>query len=530
MLKMVHAILLNDLTGIGNGIGYSRYIAPYILASKAQDEGFKCITIENFTKLPDLFEILEGLITSDTALIGISGTFLGVDADLSENPRAKHSYSRGYLWKNSLPELQVWVDRLRETIKRCNSQAQIVIGGTKALFTLQENQMRHLFDFAVIGKAEHFFADMLKAMVERKDLPFKLYEGAKYLHESHFGMAKIDKFAQVEWQESDVILPSEALPLELAKGCSYNCKFCNYEKQGSIKKDLELLREELIRNYELFGTSCYHFCDDCFNDTRPKVEEFCTMFLGLPFKIDWVSYARVDIAVKFPHTLDLMMDSGARGLFWGIETLNHKIAKSIGKGTDPELVKAMLIGLKQKYGDQVISMGSFILGLPGETEQSMNETANWILESKALDISWFSPLSLRPYAEKLDKAVIDYADFSRNPKKYGFKEVRFDPTYYWSHETMDSTRCLEFKWELEERFQQHGRNLSVVGCVFQYPHLRSLGYSHNEIAEAVREAHWFGPFHEDVQSRQKLWLEMYSAKLKEKLLIPFSNRPLPEVG
>lgn len=368
----------------------------------------------------------------------------------------------------------------------------------------------------MIGKGESFFTDILDYLKDNKPLPFKSYESTNYLHESLF--SKETSYVEpIMWTTEDSVVSSESLPIEIAKGCSYNCKFCNFEKQKSIKVDTIALKDSLIRNYELYGTTIYNFCDDCFNDTRPKVEEVCNAILSLPFKIEWVSYSRVDIACKFPHTLDLMIESGSKGLFWGLETFNHKIAKSIGKGTDPALVKEMFKNAKEKYKNACIMMGSFIIGLPGETEQSINETFNWVTESNLIDLVYCPVLSMRPYSEKLDKAVIDYADFTRNPQKYGFHRLNFYPDYDWAHDTMDRTRAFKLRQNIRTKLKLANISNSYITSVFQYPHLRELGLNYNEIYYAIKNHRWGGAEHLKLKEKEKTFEDLYFSKLKQTL-------------
>src|SRR5690606_35918718 len=141
----------------------------------------------------------------------------------------------------------------------------------------------------------------------------------------------------------------------------------------------EILKTEFVRNYENFGTTVYHFCDDCFNDSRAKVESVCNVIGQLPFKIEWISYARVDLAIRAPETLEMMIESGVKGLYFGVESFNSVVAKNAGKGVPSEQVKQFLLDFKSKYKNQCLLQASFISGLPGETVESFNETGDWLV-------------------------------------------------------------------------------------------------------------------------------------------------------
>jgi hypothetical protein len=269
----------------------------------------------------------------------------------------------------------------------------------------------------------------------------------------------------------------------------------------------------MIRNHETYGIRFYHFSDDCFNDRREKVESFCNMFLSLPFKVEWSAYARVDVACRFPESLDLMVSSGARGLFWGIESLNSEVARKVGKGTPAELVKEMFINSRLKHRDNLLNHGSFIIGLPGESEESIWKSMDWIITSKTLDFVSLLVLSLRPYHPKLDKVVVDYADYSRNPEKYGFKNVSFGENSYWEHDQMNLHQAVEVSNRAKAKLQASGVNRSFVTSSFQYSHLRGLGFSQGEIFRFVRECHWNDNDHVRVKSANRETFETYSHRI-----------------
>lgn len=87
-----------------------------------------------------------------------------------------------------------------------------------------------------------------------------------------------------------------------------------------------------------------------------------------------------------------------------------------------------------------------------------------------------------PYVPTLDKVLFDYADYSKNPEKYGFNEVRFQP-HYWSHDLMNSNEANELASHMSETFKSHF-NRGFLKNIWLYPHARSLGFSHSQTMEA----------------------------------------------
>lgn len=237
--------------------------------------------------------------------------------------------------------------------------------------------------------------------------------------------------------------------------------------------------EEFQRNYDLFGTTSYSFTDDCFNDSREKVETICGAILKLPFKIDFTSYARVDVAVKFPDTADLMVEAGASSLFWGLESFHPEAAKKAGKGTPPDRVKEFLVAFKKKHGQKCFGSGSFITGLPGEPESSVLDTLDWLTHHDPLHAVAFSPLLLSPYFESLDKTVVDFADYARNPSQYGFTHVGSTSTE-WAHQLMNFKQADELADFCANRWLAT-KGAGLFNSPWQYYHFRSLGYSKEDL-------------------------------------------------
>ncbi len=509
---MSDVLLLNDNMVFGT-FGTSRYMGPYVLASQLERQGIETRVIDYFTRHPDFFNYLESFLSSETKILGLATTFLFPQQNIFQEHRNEglDRYYTGELWFEKGEDLKTWFTQLRAVLDRKAPQCKIVIGGTKAQFAHWRSEFYGEVDFINLGPGDQSLAALYWDLV-KNNTPKTLTEwNGKIL--SHEGFLKRNALCPTcDFKAVWGIQKQESLPIEIARGCIYNCKFCHYEKRESFKKSLDDLKQEFIRNYENFGTTTYHFCDDCFNDSRKKVEDTCNMFLSLPFQLNWVSYARTDVAVKFPETIDLMIESGARGVYWGIESFDYKTALRAGKGTHPDRVKEMLLNFSAKYKDRCLSEGSFIVGLPGETQETLEQTMQWLQENPVFDYATFGALGLMPYTADLDNFVFDFADYSRNPEKYGFKKVSFRPNY-WEHETMNSKEAGALAAQMARRWREV-QPPGIIRTIWLYPHLRSLGYSHED-AFQMRSASEKDPQRrEEVKSRFAKFLLNYFEELQ----------------
>ncbi len=400
---MSRIIILSDLTEWNSGYN-NRYIGPYVVASHLETAGFDTFVIDFFTRFPDMPNSIDQFLTDDTLAVCISTTFLSqLKTTESRNQNTSGYFKSWNLWCESSEDLKDWFSDLRETMNSVCPEAKIIIGGGRCELlykvpemNLSEHPYMHV-DYAVVGLGDLSMPSLMKDIEttgkhsrKNKDILVTKKNNVNFV----FPRTEYKKCPVTNYQEKWAIMPNEGLPIEVSRGCVYNCKFCHYDKKESIRKPVNELREEFIRNYEMFGTTHYHFCDDCFNDTKPKVMEVCNTILSLPFKINWISYARVDLAVKFPETMEIMMESGAKGLSFGIETFNYEAGRAAGKGCPPDKVKQMLVETRQKYKEQCLYHGTFITGLPHETIESQQETIEWLAVNDALDFASFDALGI----------------------------------------------------------------------------------------------------------------------------------------
>lgn len=492
--------------------GAPRYLGPYRLAHALEEAGYHTVVLDYMSRFDDFFELLEHILTEDFVAVGISTTFMTPLTHYKKIVPYQRRRARVDNWQDMGivdpdPELEkLWFQRLNEIVKRKSPNAKIIVGGAKAWLFLHRSQAEIKdLDYVGLGAMDLVFPEIMKDITEHGQAITVERAGRRVLDVlSAYPQPK--SCPRHSWMDHWYIYPGEALPIEIARGCAFNCKFCHYDKKENIRKPLDTLRAEFIENYEKHGTTFYHFADDCFNDNRAKVEEVCSIIKSLPFKIEWVSYARFDVAVKFPETARMMVEAGARGLYWGIESLDYEVARRAGKGTPPDKIKSFLKDFYRDFGDQCLLTASFISGLPGETRESWLREVDWICENPCLHFINIGSLSLTPYQADLDQKVTDYAEYSRNPQKYGFEEVSFNPLY-WRHGTMDLPEAEELAQIFVNRWAEVRRGTTGLAMdIWIYPHLRSLGLN----PETVREVY----FSEDTIRQQELVQHLIKERMK----------------
>ena len=305
--------------------------------------------------------------------------------------------------------------------------------------TTRDVAYNKIFDYQCLGYSEASIVNLAQHLADPKihlQKAHKSVHGPVIINDSRAESYDFSE-CQMNYQDHDVILPGETLLLEVARGCIFKCAFCSFPMNGKKKLDfirnMDLIYQELVDNYERFGVTRYFFSDDTVNDSPEKCEMIHDVSKRLPFKLDWWGYIRLDLLTAHPKTVDWLFESGLRSAFFGIETLNPDTAKLIGKGGDRTRLFNTVRKIKQQYGDSVNLHAGFIYGLPHESMQSLQQTTDFLLsEQNPLDSWQAKVLNIRPNNQTYSTDFL--SDLDKNYAKYGYSlldnELRIPGSIY----------------------------------------------------------------------------------------------------
>jgi radical SAM superfamily enzyme YgiQ (UPF0313 family) len=219
-----------------------------------------------------------------------------------------------------------------------------------------------------------------------------------------------------------------------SRGCTAGCKFCikHVSYQNSVRlRSPEKILEELQLLDEL-GVHNIHMYADLFTINREQVVGLCELILASGLKVRWTCNSRVDYVDR--EMLRLMARAGCWLISWGIESANETILKRIHKGYRKEQAFRALRWAKEAG---IKNWGYFIIGLPGETEETIRET---IAYSKQLP---------------LDIALFHIAaPYPGTPFFYEVVENNwFRPGTKWEEVDMDQSTVLDYPGLPAERLE-----------------------------------------------------------------------------
>ena len=153
-----------------------------------------------------------------------------------------------------------------------------------------------------------------------------------------------------------------------AYGCPFLCRFCNSGFLGFQARDLKNILEELRRVREM-GIRQVFVKDMSFGANPDHALSFCRLLREHGFSMSWNCYVRLDTLNE--GLLTAMREAGCYLIQVGLETANPAVTRRMGKPLNREKAKE-IFGLCGKLG--IRTGAHFVLGLPGETEQGMEDT------------------------------------------------------------------------------------------------------------------------------------------------------------
>ncbi|HEY9609709.1 MAG TPA: hopanoid biosynthesis associated radical SAM protein HpnJ [Allocoleopsis sp.] len=161
------------------------------------------------------------------------------------------------------------------------------------------------------------------------------------------------------------------------RGCPAKCTFCLWPQtfDGHMwrQRSVDDVANEVKHALELFPeTKEIFFDDDTFTIGKERVLALCERFKPLNFTWSCTSRVHVDL-----ETLQTMRAAGCRLFIVGFESGNPQILKNIKKGATVEQAREFMKNCK-KAG--IVVHGDFIIGLPGETKETIEQTLQFAKE------------------------------------------------------------------------------------------------------------------------------------------------------
>ena len=255
-----------------------------------------------------------------------------------------------------------------------------------------------------------------------------------------------------------------------ARSCAFKCSFCNYPtRAGALTlASIESIERELNSMRDLGYVRNVVFIDDTFNVPFPRFKEICRMMIRNKYDFNWFSYFRCSNSDE--EAIDLMAQSGCKGVFLGVESGSPTILVNMNKSATIQKYQQGIEWLRQ-YG--ILTFASLITGFPGETTETVSETIDFIRQTKPdyyRSQMWYCEPGT-PIENQREKYQIGGEGF------------------VWHHATMDSLEAMD---HIDRMFLTVKESTWLPQWSFDFwiiPYLMGKGISLPQFKSFMNEAH-----------------------------------------
>jgi len=271
-----------------------------------------------------------------------------------------------------------------------------VIGGVHASSVPEQILLNYpQFDAAVIGEGEYTMLEMCEALEKDRD-NLSQVNGIMFRQKGEIIKTPprpfIENLDELPFPARELVDLNNYRPqvhldrgkksatMITSRGCPAHCTFCASFKTLGFKFRAHSPEyvvseiEHLVKNYNIEHVI---FVDDTFTIQPERVKKICNLMIEKNLKIDWYCFARVVPISK--EILQLMKKAGCFSLLFGVESADPQVLKNVKKGITPEQA-TKAFELSNELGFKTIA--TFILGLPGDTKETIEKTINFAVKLK----------------------------------------------------------------------------------------------------------------------------------------------------
>lgn len=286
------------------------------------------------------------------------------------------------LWVSATSPQMFEVRRIAEKVSAWK-KTRTVLGGPLA-WANPTSAMELPFDLIVSGEGDH--PDTVRKILVEAERPSNKLFVAPVHRDLSWVLPPVRRWTTqyCAYMKDRSGHPHRMTSIFTTRGCAMSCSFCESGRHGVIwdslvrYEPLEVVERQIIECKDL-GFSGLAYYDDIFILNRRRTLQL--LELHRKHSMVFRCFLRSDILSKHGGKayLQEMVDGGLIEVFVGVESADNQIKANIHKGTTIEQDTDVLRWCKELG---VTCKMSFILGLPGETMESMQRTRAWILENR----------------------------------------------------------------------------------------------------------------------------------------------------
>jgi p-methyltransferase len=236
----------------------------------------------------------------------------------------------------------------------------------------------------------------------------------------------------IDWGSlPDTLFQSGVVTMQASNGCPYKCAFCNFVKDRRLTfvKPIEQIITEM-KAVESRGARYVRFVDDNFRLGSDDLNEVSQRLVEEAVPLRWMSFVR---ASTLKHVdFGLLRQAGCTEVQLGLESADVQVLRNMNKRADPDLYGEVI---RKTLAAGINCSSCFILGFPGETEETVRRTIEFIKGLESEDQEGVFSWSIYPFILAPLSPIYEF----ESRKRYGLTGYM----QKWRHDTMDSEQAME---------------------------------------------------------------------------------------
>lgn len=280
-------------------------------------------------------------------------------------------------------------EEIARAVRDFDPQVPIAMGGPHVSFET-EGSFRSLgdaLDFVAFGEGEHTLVELARALEARSDV-----RDVRGLAAREPGSGRVVRSPRRPVEEDLDSIPEPArdlVPLSrylafdshasvvTSRGCPFECIFCSAPAWTGrrVRYRTPSLCVDEIERLAALGFGEITIEDDLFTLYRKHFLAVCGELIRRKTGIRWNAFSRVDTIT--PEIVGIMAEAGCQAICFGVESGSQELLDLVKKHSSIAKVKR---AMKMTREAGITTLASFIVGLPGETVDTLRRTVEFASE------------------------------------------------------------------------------------------------------------------------------------------------------